>query len=59
MLPYVDRTHFPQHTYRRGQHHYLYNSESKNLAVFDGTRVKRIIFKCVTEFSLGMPVDQS
>ncbi|KAK0231695.1 GMC oxidoreductase-domain-containing protein [Armillaria nabsnona] len=26
-------------------HHYLYNSESKNLAVFDGTRVKRIIFK--------------
>ncbi|PBK85827.1 alcohol oxidase [Armillaria gallica] len=26
-------------------HHYLYNSESKNLAVFDGTRVKRVIFK--------------
>ncbi|KAK0201034.1 GMC oxidoreductase-domain-containing protein [Desarmillaria ectypa] len=26
-------------------HHYLYNSESKNLSVFDGTRVKRIIFE--------------
>ncbi|KAK0432026.1 GMC oxidoreductase-domain-containing protein [Armillaria borealis] len=26
-------------------HHYLYNSESKNLSVFDGTRVKRVIFE--------------
>ncbi len=58
MLPYVYHTRLSQHTHRREQHHYLYNSESKNLAVFDGTRVKRIIFKCVTEFSLGMPADQ-
>ncbi|KAK0472435.1 hypothetical protein IW261DRAFT_1665062 [Armillaria novae-zelandiae] len=26
-------------------HHYLYNSESKNLSMFDGTRVKRVIFE--------------
>ncbi|KAK0480398.1 GMC oxidoreductase-domain-containing protein [Armillaria luteobubalina] len=27
------------------KHHYLYISESKNLSVFDGTRVKRVIFE--------------